>query len=80
MNPNFLIFSAGMLLLALFAWYFVTESERIKRILGTIITVCVIALAVHAAYPPFDVKDASGNIVKAGKIKLGLDLKGGLPS
>ena len=77
MNPNFLIFSAGMLLLVLFAWYFVTESERIKRILGTIITVCIIALAVHAAYPPFDVRDAEGNIVKTGKIQLGLDLKGG---
>ena len=77
MNPNFLIFSAGMLLLVLFGWYFTTESERIKRILGTIITVCVIALAVNAAYPPFDVRDAEGNIVKTGKIQLGLDLKGG---
>ena len=77
MNPNFLIFSAGMLLLALFGWYFSTESERVKRILGTIITVCVVALALHSAYPPFDVKDAAGNITKTGKIQLGLDLKGG---
>ncbi len=77
MNPNFIIFSAGMLLLVLFGWYFATESERIKRMLGTIITVCVIALALHAAYPPFDKKDAAGNIVENGKIQLGLDLKGG---
>ncbi len=77
MNPNFLIFFAGMLLLVLFGWYFVTESERIRRILGTVITVCVLALAVHAAYPPFDVKDATGKITKTGKIQLGLDLKGG---
>lgn len=77
MNPNFLIFSAGMVLLALFGWYFVTESERLKRVLGTIITVCVIALALHAAYPPFDTRNAAGEITQAGKIQLGLDLKGG---
>ncbi len=72
-----LIFGAGMLLLALFGWYFATESERVKRILGTIITLCVLALAIHSAYPPFDVKNAAGEIVQPGKIPLGLDLKGG---
>ena len=77
MNPNFLIFSAGMLLLVLFGWYFATESERVRRILGTVITVCVLALALHSAYPPFDVKDAAGNVTTPGKIQLGLDLKGG---
>ena len=76
MDSNFLVFSAGMLLLALFCWYFSTESERIKRILGTVITVCVIALALHYAYRPFDVKNADGSITP-GKIQLGLDLKGG---
>ena len=77
MNPNFLIFSAGMLLLVLFGWYFASESERVKRFLGTIITVCVVALALHAAYPPFDKVDADGKVVTPGKIQLGLDLKGG---
>ena len=77
MNPNFLIFGAGMLLLALFGWYFATESERVKRVLGSIITLCVLALAIHSAYPPFDVKNPAGEITKPGKIPLGLDLKGG---
>ena len=77
MDSNILIFFAGMLLLALFCWYFATESERIRRILGTVITLCVIALAINAAYPPFDVRDAAGEIAKPGKIQLGLDLKGG---
>ena len=77
MDSNILIFLAGMLLLALFGWYFSTDSERVKRVLGTIITVCVIALALQAAYPPFEVKNAAGETVQPGKIPLGLDLKGG---
>jgi SecD/SecF fusion protein len=77
MNPHMLIFLAGVLLLALFAWYFASENERIKRILGSVITVFVIALAIHAAYPPFDAVDASGKVISPGKIPLGLDLKGG---
>ncbi|KPK41713.1 MAG: hypothetical protein AMJ78_04735 [Omnitrophica WOR_2 bacterium SM23_29] len=38
----------------------------------------LIALSVWLAYPPFDIKDKEGNVVKEGKIKLGLDLQGGM--
>jgi protein-export membrane protein SecD len=42
------------------------------------ITAVFIALAVWKLYPPFDIKDAEGTIIEKGKIKLGLDLQGGM--
>lgn len=38
----------------------------------------IIALSLWWAYPPFDIKDKVGKVVKEGKIKLGLDLQGGM--
>lgn len=38
----------------------------------------IIALSVWLAYPPFDIKDETGKVIKEGKIKLGLDLQGGM--
>jgi SecD/SecF fusion protein len=64
MNPA-LTFLLGLILAALFGWYFLTDSDRNKRILGSILTVLVVALCLAAAYPPEQ------------KLPLGLDLKGG---
>jgi protein-export membrane protein SecD len=44
----------------------------------TALTVALVIASIWAVYPPFDVKDTDGNVVKAGKIKLGLDLQGGM--
>jgi len=52
-------------LLALFGWYFATSRARLKRILGTILTVSLVAFCVSTLYPP----DKT--------IRLGLDLQGG---
>ncbi len=76
MSPA-LTFVAGFSLLVLFSWYLLTDHERLKRILGSILTVLVVALCVSAAYPPFDKRDASGKVIQTGKIPLGLDLEGG---
>jgi SecD/SecF fusion protein len=77
MSPA-LTFLYGLVLLFLFGWYFFTEGERAKRILGTVLTVLLVALCLSFAYPPFDVKDDKGNLIgKPGKIHLGLDLQGG---
>ncbi len=76
MTPE-LTFLAGLLLLVLFCWYFFTDNERVKRILGTVLTVLLAAFCLSTVNPPFDVKDAEGKVVKSGKIQLGLDLKGG---
>ncbi|MGB8165982.1 MAG: protein translocase subunit SecD [Chthoniobacteraceae bacterium] len=77
MNPV-ITFLYGLLLLVLFCWYFFTESERAKRILGTVLTVLLVSLCLSFAYPPFDVKDDQGKLLgKPGKIHLGLDLQGG---
>jgi SecD/SecF fusion protein len=65
MNHNVAIFLYGLALLFLFGWYFFTDSERIKRILGSALTVALTALCIWLANPPQD------------KIQLGLDLKGG---
>jgi SecD/SecF fusion protein len=64
MTPGF-IFLAGISLLALFGWYFATSRARLKRILGTILTVLLVAFCVSTLYPP----DKT--------IRLGLDLQGG---
>jgi SecD/SecF fusion protein len=64
MTPGF-TFLVGISLLALFGWYFATSRARLKRILGTILTVLLVAFCVTTLYPP----DKT--------IRLGLDLQGG---
>ena len=76
MSPSW-TFACGLLLLILFGFYFFTDSDRVKRILGSALTVILVSLCLAAAYPPFDVKDANGKVVQVGKIPLGLDLQGG---
>lgn len=43
-----------------------------------IFVVVLMAAAVWFAYPPLDIRDAGGNVVKKGKMNLGLDLQGGM--
>jgi SecD/SecF fusion protein len=64
MTPGF-TFLAGISLLALFGWYFATSRARLKRILGTMLTVLLVAFCLTTLYPP----DKT--------IRLGLDLQGG---
>jgi SecD/SecF fusion protein len=60
-----LTFFFGLLLLALFAWYFSTESDAKKRWLGAVLTLLLLLFCLDSATPP------------ANKIRLGLDLRGG---
>jgi SecD/SecF fusion protein len=64
MTPT-LTFLFGLVILFLFAWYFLSEKERIKRWLGTALTLLLCAFCVEAFWP-FE-----------QKIHLGLDLQGG---
>jgi SecD/SecF fusion protein len=64
MTPGF-TFLAGISLLALFGWYFATSRARLKRILGTILTVLLVAFCLTTLYPPDKTT------------RLGLDLQGG---
>jgi SecD/SecF fusion protein len=64
MSPG-LTFLTGIFLLGLFGWYFATGRARTKRILGTILTVLLVAFCLTTLYPP----DKT--------IRLGLDLQGG---
>lgn len=77
MDKNVSIFLGGLLLLIVFGWYFFTDSERAKRILGTVLTVLLVAFGLQVLNPPNDVIGKDGEILKAGKIQRGLDLKGG---
>ncbi|MCX8093370.1 MAG: protein translocase subunit SecD [Candidatus Goldbacteria bacterium] len=43
-----------------------------------VITLIFIILSVWKVWPPFDIKDSTGNVIEKGKIKLGLDLQGGM--
>src|ERR1700758_4142076 len=70
-------FFAGIGLLILFGWYFATDSERIRRILGTVLTIAITAFCLASTYPPFDQKRPDGTVIRPGKIHLGLDLQGG---
>lgn len=70
-------FTFGLLFLILFGWYVATDVERRKRILGTVITVFLVAFCLQSVNPPLDVKNAKGDILQHGKIQLGLDLRGG---
>jgi SecD/SecF fusion protein len=58
-------FTFGLLILILFGWYWATDSGLRKRVLGTVLTVFMVALCLDAVWPP------------AQKIRLGLDLQGG---
>src|SRR5438067_7123435 len=72
-----LTFFIGLAILALFGWYFATETERLRRILGTVLTIVVTAFCLWSTYPPFDEKRPDGTVIRRGKIHLGLDLQGG---
>ncbi len=77
MSPAAWTFTFGFAVLVTFAWYFFTDSDRVKRALGSVLTIALTVFCLLAVRPPFDVRDADGKLVKAGKIQLGLDLKGG---
>jgi SecD/SecF fusion protein len=64
MSPG-LTFFIGLLLLALFGWYFATDLGLRKRILATVLMLMLVAFSVAIIYPP------------QKKIALGLDIQGG---
>src|SRR5215831_2222564 len=72
-----LTFFGGLGILALFGWYFATESDRLRRILGTVLTIVITAFCLWSTYPPFDQKGPDGTVIRRGRIHLGLDLQGG---
>jgi SecD/SecF fusion protein len=44
----------------------------------SVLVVLITALAIWFSYPPLDVHDKEGDVIKQGKINLGLDLQGGM--
>ena len=64
MSPTF-TFLFGLLLLGLFIWYFMTDFSLRKRMIGTVLTILLVAFCLEAVIPP------------EKKIRLGLDLQGG---
>ena len=78
MTPAVWTFLFGFAVLILFAWYFFTDHERVKRILGSVLTVGIAAFCLWSINPPNDKLAADGKtLLEAGKIRRGLDLKGG---
>ncbi len=76
MSPG-IIFALGLLILALFGWYFMEEDALRKKVVGLVLTLLLAGLCVASFYPPFDVRNDKGEIVTKGKLRLGLDLEGG---
>jgi len=70
------VFLTGMLLLVLFFWYFATDIERRKRNIGSVLLLGVCGLCVLAATPLTDER-LDGGIVKQGRLKGGIDIRGG---
>jgi len=64
MTPT-LTFLSGLLLLALFIWYFLTDLPQRKRTIGLVLSLLLVAFCLQAVLPP------------QKKIHLGLDLRGG---
>lgn len=64
MDP-IITFVLGLILAGLFGWYLLTDEERHKRVLGSVLTVMLVALSIASFYPPEQ------------KLPLGLDLQGG---
>jgi len=62
---NFLIFTIGMVLLALFIWYFGADNDKSKRNVGTALTLGLVGFCLYSVVPPGE------------KINLGMDLSGG---
>jgi SecD/SecF fusion protein len=71
------MFFIELLWLGLFGWYFATDYGTRKRLLALVLVVIAVAMSIAMIYPPADITDAQGKVVKAGKIPLGLDIKGG---
>ncbi len=63
--PPIATFLLGLVILGLFGWYFITEINLRKRVLGALLTILLVALCLLSIYPPKE------------RIHLGLDLKGG---
>src|SRR5881398_3335035 len=64
MSP-ILTFTAGLVLLILFGWYFATDYGMRKRVLATVLGLLLVVFSVLTIWPPKD------------KIRLGLDIQGG---
>ena len=84
MSPG-IIFAIGLLILGLFGWYFMEQDPFRKKLTASVLTLLLVGLCTASFWPPFDARDAQGNILRdekgnvarPGKIRLGLDLKGG---
>ena len=62
-NPT-LTFLAGLLVLVVFFWYFVTDFPRRRRILGTVLTLLVIGICLDAFWPEKVAKaDGKGPVI-----------------
>ena len=70
-----LIFALGIALLAMFLWYFGTDSARTKRLIGTVLTVGITGLCVTLFTPPS--KEIKGGIDLVGGSKFVMELKPG---
>ena len=62
------MFLIELLWLGLFGWYFATDYGARKRILALVLVVIAVGLSIVMIYPPGDVTDAQGKVIKAGKI------------
>jgi SecD/SecF fusion protein len=71
------MFLIELVWLGLFGWYFATDYGTRKRLLAMALVVIAVGLSIVMIYPPADVTDAQGKVIKPGKITLGLDIKGG---
>src|SRR5262249_35058674 len=84
MSPG-IVFALGLLILGLFGWYFMEQDSFRKKLTASVLTLLLVGLCFASFWPPFDARDAQGNILRdekgniaqPGKIRLGLDLKGG---
>jgi hypothetical protein len=54
------VFLTGLTALCLFGWYLATDIDARKRMLGSVLTVLLVAFCLGVASPPFDTRISSG--------------------
>ena len=61
-----------------YALHFREDMMQRRMQITFVLTLIMVIFSVWKIWPPFDTKDAQGNVLEKGKIKLGLDLQGGM--
>ncbi len=56
-----------LFILGLFGWYFMEQNPFRKKVTASLLTALLVGLCIASFWPPFDARDAQGNILRDDK-------------